>query len=380
MGKIITSRLFVEDDELVLRDEEAQKKISELSEEIDNAADVLASVMTDYKVANCWQIGSITESGEFTENPWAIRTKTKIAIPFDKLRIFVKKGFYVYVFEYYNNNTLKSFVTYGVEDTDRSGIGYTVEIDKNCLYAFSIQEKSATTETVLTDTSISENAFIGLDKNKIVGRWWNPVGDSISDTSNPALGLYIPIIAKNLGLSTINCGVASSTLAVNNTYLQNQSIVERVCGLNGNAPMENADVWTIYGGLNDWYYNSPIGSIDNDDPATIYGALKHICYNIIHRNNHPKLILCTPLQSNRNGVNGDISMAEIRQAIKDVAELFSVPCVDLYAIGGLNQWNIIDPIKPTTTDGVHPNEYGTLLWYRALQKVISELNFEGVGI
>jgi lysophospholipase L1-like esterase len=190
---------------------------------------------------------------------------------------------------------------------------------------------------------------------------WNAVGDSITEQN-----IYPRIVAKSLGLKEINDGVSSSTLAVNNTYLHGKSAYERI------LKCPDADLWTVFAGTNDWLYKTPIGDINSTDPTTFFGALKSVVSNIKNRPNHPKLILFTPLQSVRNGKNVDgISMDEYRQAIINVGNQYQVPVLDLYDIGGINTQNI----KEMTTDGVHPNLYGTEIYAPKIIDAIQSLKF-----
>ena len=195
------------------------------------------------------------------------------------------------------------------------------------------------------------------------GKTWNAVGDSITQNNS-----YQPYVAERTGVvPTSMKGLASSTMAVNNSYLVNKSVVERVCGLNGNDAYEDADIWTIFAGVNDWLYGTPIGSIDSKDNTTFYGALREVCENILLRENKPKLILFTPLQSNRNGTSSHgIKMAEYRKAIIEVGEYYSVPVLDLYSIGGLNPINL----NVYAPDGIHPNDEGTNIY---APKIVHEM-------
>jgi hypothetical protein len=126
------------------------------------------------------------------------------------------------------------------------------------------------------------------------GKKWNSVGDSVT-----AFNKYQPAVISSIpGLIYTNYGVSSTTVAINNTYITGMSFAERV------PQMADADLWTILGGYNDWYYNTPLGTI-SDSPSTskntFYGGLKACVENILGRSNNPKLLLCTPLQSTRNG-------------------------------------------------------------------------------
>jgi lysophospholipase L1-like esterase len=187
------------------------------------------------------------------------------------------------------------------------------------------------------------------------GKFWNVVGDSITQT-----GYYIPFVSAYFDLNYDNFGLASSTIAINNTYLQNKSVVERVLGENGNDPYENADLWTIFAGTNDWNYETPLGTIQSTLKSTFYGALKAIAEDLLSRENNPVILFITPLQSNRTGVNADgVYMIEYRNAIIDVCQSYSIPYIDLYSVGGINAVNL----NTYTSDGLHPTMAGTAVFY-----------------
>lgn len=202
---------------------------------------------------------------------------------------------------------------------------------------------------------------------------WNAVGDSITHQ-----GLYMNYVRNACGISVVNCGLSSSTIAINNTYLQNQSIVERVCGLNGNTAYNDADVWTIMGGLNDVLYKSRLGELANTgstfDNTTVYGALQSICEYIMGLRQRPRLILMTPTQSVRDTWSKEtygITIAEIRKAIMDVGEYYAVPVVDVWALSGINHYNMQKDTNPTTGDGVHPNSTGAAMLAQPVTKALT---------
>lgn len=214
-------------------------------------------------------------------------------------------------------------------------------------------------------TAKTKKTLVDLVKYDVVykdltGKTWNAVGDSITYQ-----GKYISRVANITGLTAVNCGVGASTIAINDSYMTAQSIVERVLGLNGNTPYDDADVWTLMGGLNDCLYSSPIGTLapvgSTFDKSTVYGALQAICEYILNLRAHPRLVLMTPTQSLRDTwdtTTYPTTMALIRQAIIDVGAVYSVPVVDVWAEGGISLYNIQKATNPTTSDGVHINELG----------------------
>lgn len=185
---------------------------------------------------------------------------------------------------------------------------------------------------------------------------WNAIGDSI--TYN---GRYEDEVNSILGLPYTNGGVSGSTLAINDTYMTGQSIVERVLA----GTYSDADVWTVMGGLNDCLYDSSLGQLvatgSTFDKTTVYGALQAICEYILNLRAHPRLILMTPTQSVRDAWSASqhpTTMAQIRQAVIDVAEYYSVTCFDAWGKSGISAFNIQKGTNPTTSDGVHLNVLG----------------------
>lgn len=191
--------------------------------------------------------------------------------------------------------------------------------------------------------------------NPLSSLTWNAVGDSIT-----ANGQYLASVSQAMGISYNKLAVHGSTLAINNSYLENQSIVERVCGLNGNTPYEDADLWSVMGGVNDAYYETPLGSIQpigsTFDNTTIYGALQSIVENIMARQAHTRLLLITPTHSRNDSLTSP-SVQDIVDAFEAVGNLYAVPVCNMFKLGGINMANA-EGTYPTTVDGLHPNDAG----------------------
>lgn len=197
---------------------------------------------------------------------------------------------------------------------------------------------------VLDNAAASADQQTSPDFSSLSGKTWNAVGDSVT-----AENKYPVSVASRCGLTVRNCGLASSTIAINNTYLQNLSIVERVLGLNGNTPYADADIWTIFGGINDILYETPLGKLGDTDNTTLYGALSNICAYIRSQPNNPKLILITPYQLKT--LDGEYQK-QLTKAILQVAKVYSCPVIDLYNEGGICHTNINNVLR----DGVHPKD------------------------
>lgn len=192
-----------------------------------------------------------------------------------------------------------------------------------------------------------------VDLTNLTGKDWNAVGDSLTNRM-----VYVNKVCTRLGLTGHNCGLSASTIAINNRYLTDSSMVERVLGLNGNTPYAQADLWTILGGFNDVNYDTPIGDITSTDMATVYGALKAICNYIRRESNNPKLLLITPTHSFLDQTKPK-QMQAVVKAIKEVGELYAAPVIDLYNNSGITYCNLLN----VTEDRLHWNAIGDVMVY-----------------
>ena len=116
------------------------------------------------------------------------------------------------------------------------------------------------------------------------------------------------------------------------------------------------------GGINDWAVPgtrdtvgelAPIGS--TFDLNTIYGNWQSAVEYVL--NNYPatKIFLCVPyIGWTSGGTEFPYSYAKIK---KDIAEIYNLPCIDLYKTSGLNQCNRTYYFGDTNMY-IHLNDYG----------------------
>ena len=127
----------------------------------------------------------------------------------------------------------------------------------------------------------------------------------------------------------------------------------------------DADVIVVWGGTNDFGHGDvPMGTIDDRDNTTFYGALHTLYRALWEKYPTAQIVVMTPLHRlgeqdalNEHGNPVIGSLKAISQAIKDVAEYYSFPVVDMFAIANLNPEL---PISQETymPDGLHPNDAG----------------------
>ena len=178
-------------------------------------------------------------------------------------------------------------------------------------------------------------------------------GDSITE-----LGGYQPVVQLALGLATVNnYGKSGSILAGTDP-------TDSICWKFVNvAQDETADVVILNGGTNVGGYG--LGTIDDTDYTTVYGALNLACQWFFVNMPNSKLVIMTCI--GRSSV-GETQLSHA-QALRDIAKKYSLPLIDLfYELG----------ICPQTAskflyDGTHPNSVGFNLMGQFIAKKLDQL-------
>ena len=132
---------------------------------------------------------------------------------------------------------------------------------------------------------------------------------------------------------------------------------------------DKADVIVVYGGVNDYIHgDAPIGNFGDETPATFYGAV-YFLMNLLQTRYTAKVVFITPARVCYKGeVEGRPSTRPMKKPdalplkgycdiIKQTAEKFSIPVLDLYDGLGIDP-NIPEDKEKYTTDGLHLNDVG----------------------
>lgn len=228
------------------------------------------------------------------------------------------------------------------------------------------------------------SSFKEQEKNAIFP-WINKkvtcFGDSITQGDNgygKLIDSYVPRLEKWLQTKPINAGVCGSKI----TYAKDESPASFVTRVN---TIKNQDVVTIFGGVNDFLFGSPLGTMSDtsDKTTTFYGALKYIIITLATNNPDAKLMLITPMKTskytktfdeNGNLIQNSVGSTELDyvNAIKDIGNYYSIPVLDMYSKGNFN------PYLPNqlgddrfTADGLHPTERG---YERIAQQIAKAIN------
>lgn len=198
----------------------------------------------------------------------------------------------------------------------------------------------------------------------------NFLGDSITEgvgVSSPDK-LFHALLKDELGLGEArNYGISGTRFAIQkgtpnrpkDDYVDVNSYSERF------DKMEDADMVVVFGGTNDYGHgDAPIGGFSDRTPDTFYGACHYLFSGLIKKYLGKPIVIMTPLhricEFRNTGdckLEGVASLREYVNIIREVAEYYSLPVLDLYAASGI-QPSIEEVKEAYMPDGLHPNDAG----------------------
>ena len=196
------------------------------------------------------------------------------------------------------------------------------------------------------------------------------LGDSITHGSGTTdeSRRFTNLLQAETGIECLNYGIGGTRIARQHTPSDNpvydQDFVSRVPELD-----ETADMVFVFGGTNDYGHgDAPLGTMADRTPETFYGALHCLYAALVERFPGKPVVVMTPLhrlnENNPAGEHGKsvptTSLKGYVEIIREVAEYYSLPVLDLYARSGLQ------PAVPVirekfVPDGLHPNDAGLVL-------------------
>jgi lysophospholipase L1-like esterase len=197
------------------------------------------------------------------------------------------------------------------------------------------------------------------------------------------LDSFAKIAADYFGMEFENHGIAGSTVAIVDGA---EPMCERVDLL-----PEDADVVTFRGGTNDIRKGVSLGTMTDRDGSTFYGAL-HVVMSALYKKymvdkefeaaKKTRVVICTPIKlldnyyANRQGDGILVNLVPWVNAIKEVANYYSLPVLDFYNLSMINphlnrtvkgtEEGYTGYYNPHITDGTHPTQEGAQLMANAL--------------
>jgi len=193
------------------------------------------------------------------------------------------------------------------------------------------------------------------------------VGDSIT-AGIGTTQIYYQYLEEALGLGSVTAmGVGGSCISAYSDYgTSNQPLINRY----QNIP--SADLIVIFMGTNDYGHETPLGSMEDTQDGTFYGALNTIIPDLVAKHPSSKIVFVTPLHrygfgtskifetaftydSIPNGVRA--SLGDYVYALKTVCANNGVSVIDLYTECTLDPSDA-EVRAAYMPDGLHPNAAG----------------------
>jgi lysophospholipase L1-like esterase len=121
------------------------------------------------------------------------------------------------------------------------------------------------------------------------------------------------------------------------------------------------DVVLVMGGVNDVWFNTPMGELGSTDNTTFYGAMEELCQFFM--NNYPakQIAFITPTEQNNANCNGSnttgLTATDFAHAIKKVCAKYAIPVYDANSMCGIYPLNAVNAAV-YTTDNLHLNDSG----------------------
>ena len=201
-------------------------------------------------------------------------------------------------------------------------------------------ESSSSSELVKSsssaESSSSELPVVSSSSKSLEGVVWYVVGDSFSSGDFEGLDpkptikegkyagkspVYSYLIGNRTGCDVRNIAVGGTTICYYDTY----GFTKPENGIMYRTDFSDADIITIYYGINDSHNQIPIGNIDDMDPTTFYGAF-NVALDYLTKN-YPKAKIGIIVS---NGCDTE----DYPEATEQIAIKWKLPYLDLD--GGVN--------------------------------------------
>ena len=215
---------------------------------------------------------------------------------------------------------------------------------------------------------------------EIKGKKINFLGDSITEGVGTSCkeNMYVNIIAEKYGAICRNYGISGTEISrqIGMPYENCQDFCKRYQTMD-----DDADIVVVFGGTNDYGHgNTPLGEMSDRTVYTFYGACHTLFEGLLNKYPESQIIILTPFHR----LNEDDPRAEhvrdfdtaplkvYKNIIKEVAEYYSLPVLDIYANSGVQP--AVDIMREKyMPDGLHPNDKGNEIIVRMLTKFIENL-------
>ena len=194
----------------------------------------------------------------------------------------------------------------------------------------------------------------------------NFLGDSITEGHGvEPEECFVSLIGAKNGALCRNYGIGGTRIARQRVPSAESKWDKDFCG-RFDVMDKDADVVVVFGGTNDFGHgDAPVGTMADRTPDTFYGALHTLYAGLIARYPAARIVVMTPLhRATEDNPRGDgskdapgLCLIDYVRIIRQVAEYYSLPVLDLYAASGL-QPRVPVIRERYIPDGLHPNDEG----------------------
>lgn len=209
------------------------------------------------------------------------------------------------------------------------------------------------------------------------------LGDSITEGHGTSAKefTYWNQFGKNTGAVVSANGIGGTRIAPQRIPALERPWEERYFASRVDEMDPDADIVVVFGGTNDFGTgDAAFGTMADRTNDTFYGACHLLVQKLFDRYPNATVVLMTPLHRcsendmpyNEFGVRRVGPLSVYVNALREIAEYYALPVVDLFAHC---------PIQPSVDaqrekympDGLHPNDAGAALIAHCLQKVLEAL-------
>ncbi len=204
----------------------------------------------------------------------------------------------------------------------------------------------------------------------------NFLGDSITEGHGCSAveKQFTSLIASEHGAITRCYGIGGTRIARQKTPSGNPrhdlDFPSRVAEMDADA-----DLIVVFGGTNDFGHgDAPFGEFADRTVDTFCGALHVLFTSLLEKYPDKPVMVMTPLHRSSEcepNMHGKV-LKDYVDMIRQVAEYYSLPVLDLFAVSG------IQPAVPVMKekfmpDGLHPNDAGHVILTNKIAKFIESL-------
>ena len=179
------------------------------------------------------------------------------------------------------------------------------------------------------------------------------VGASCEDTR------YVNVFGKITGTTVLNYGIGGTRFAKQTNPTNEVWDKNDFCGRYMNMD-DDADIVVVFGSTNDYGHgDAPFGEYSDRTPDTFIGATHFLMKGLIEKYPGAEIVFMTPIHRERENYHNQNRkiLKDYVDVIKNVAEYYSIPVLDLFAGFGVCP-DIAAHKEKYCPDGLHPNDAG----------------------